>query len=118
MADPHLGPSNGYRTRMLQTLQRWLNRRTFREGKTVSRFIAPDVRRDILVISAARIDEGIITGRMRTVNVLYLSKKLIPKPEFEPARELHIKELWQWTGKNWGGLPDRTSIADHLRRKE
>lgn len=103
---------------MLHALQRWLNRRTFREGKTVSRFIAFDVRRDILVISAARIDEGVITGRVRTVNVLYLHRGLIQEPEFDSARELHIKEIWQWTGKSWGGFPNGTSIADLLLKNQ
>ena len=97
---------------MLKKLQNWSRRRTFREGKVISRFIARDIRRDILVVSAARIDDGIIVGRVRTTNVLYLSNGLIFEPEFEPARELHIDEIWDWTGKSWGGLPDGTSIVD------
>jgi hypothetical protein len=72
------------------------------------------VRRDILIVSAARIDERIITGRVRTTNLLYASHGLVPQPEFEPARELHIDQMWHWTGKSWGGLPDGTSIMDHL----
>lgn len=80
----------------------------------LSRFIARDVRRDILVVSAAKVAEGIITGRVRTTNVLYVSKGLVPEPEFEPARELHIDEMWHWTGEDWGGLPDGTSIAGQL----
>lgn len=71
-----------------------------------------------MIISAARADEGIITGRVRTMNVLYVSKGLSPEPEFEPAKELHINEMWHWTGKSWGGRPDGNSIADHLRRKQ
>ena len=103
---------------MLRDLRTWSRRRTFREGKIVSRFIARDVRRDVLVVSAARVDEGIITGRVRTTNVLYVSKGLVPEPEFETARELHINEMWHWTGKSWGGLPDGTSIVDHLRERQ
>jgi hypothetical protein len=71
-----------------------------------------------MVVSAARIDEGIITCRVRTMNVLYVSNGLSPEPEFEPAKELHINELWNWTGKSWGGLPDGSSIVDHLRREQ
>jgi len=96
---------------MFKKVQSWFRRRRFQEGRTLSRFIARDVRRDILIVSAARIDEGIITGRVRTTNVLYVSKGLIPHPEFEPARELHIEEMWDWSGKSWGGLPDGTSIV-------
>jgi hypothetical protein len=100
---------------IITRIQIWSRRRRFREGTTLSQFIACDVRRDILIVSAARIGEGIITGRVRTTNVLYLSRGLIPQPEFEPAREVRIEEMWDWTGQGWGGLPNGTSIVDHLR---
>jgi hypothetical protein len=58
---------------VLKAIQRWSHRRRFREGRTLSRFIARDVRREILIVSAARLEEGIITGRVRTTNVLYVS---------------------------------------------
>jgi hypothetical protein len=93
-------------------IQNWYRRRRYHEGKTLSRFIARDIRRDIHIISAARVEEGIITGRVRTTNVLYLYNGLIPQPEFEPARELRIDEMWLWTGKSWGGLPDWRSLED------
>ena len=100
---------------MFENIRRWFRRRKFREGTTHSRFIARDVRRDNLIVSATRIDEGIITGRVRTTNVLYVSRRLVPEPDFEPARELLIDQMWHWTGKSWGGLPDGTSIVDQLR---
>ena len=103
---------------MFKTFQSWSRRRRFRSGRTLSRFIARDVRRDILIVSAARIDEGIVTGRVRTTNVLYVSRGLIPQPEFEPPKEFRIEEMWDWTGKSWGGLPDGTSIVDHLHGKQ
>jgi hypothetical protein len=83
----------------------------FREGVTLSRFVARDVRREILIISAARVHEGILTARVRTTNLLYVSRGLLPPPDFEPAREVNIEELWTWTGLSWGGLPDGTSIV-------
>ena len=100
---------------MFKRIQSWCRRWRFRDGRTISRFIARDVRREILIISAARIDEGIITGRVRTTNVLYLSRRLIPQPEFEPARELRIKEMWTWSGQSWGGLANGKSIVDDLK---
>lgn len=100
---------------MFQRIKRWLRHRKYHEGRTLSQFIAPDVRRDILIVSAARIDEGIIVGRVRTKNVLYVDRGLAPEPEFEPPQELHIDTMWKWTGQPWGGLPDGTSIVDHLR---
>ena len=89
------------------------HRPKIQEGEVLSQFIACDVRREIEIVSTARIDEGIITGRVRTINVLYVAKGLVPEPEFEPPRELRIDEMWHWTGRSWGGLPDGTSIVDH-----
>lgn len=97
---------------MLKEIRSWWRHRTFQEGKLLSRFIAADVRRDIMIVSVARLDEGIITGRVRTTNVLYLSYGLVPEPEFEEATELRVDEMWHWTGKAWGGLPDGTSLVD------
>jgi hypothetical protein len=100
---------------MFKGIQSWFRRRRFREGKTLSQFIARDVRRDIQIVSAARIDDGIITARVRTSNVLYVSKGLIAQPDFEPARDMCIDQIWKWTGKSRGGLSDGTSIVEHLR---
>ena len=83
---------------MFRIIQRWLRRLTYREGKTVSQLIAYDVRRDVLVVNTARIGEGIITGRVRTTNLLYLARGLIKQPEYGPVQELRIDELWHWTG--------------------
>jgi hypothetical protein len=98
-------------------IQRWSRRRRFQEGKTLSRLIARDIRRDIQIVSTARIDEGVITARVRTTNVLYVFRGLIAQPEFEPETEIHIDEMWHWTGQSWGELPDGTSIVDHVRRE-
>ena len=97
---------------LLKGIQKWYRRRTIREGRTLSRFVAIDVRRDILVTSTARIQDGLITCRVRTTNVLYVSRGLAIQPDFEPAKELRLDEMWKWTGQPWGGLPDGTSIVD------
>ncbi len=104
-----------HRGDMFKHIQSWFRHWRFREGRTLSQFVARDVRRDIQIVSAARIDEGFITARIRTLNVLYVSKGLTAKPEFEPAREMRLDEILEWTGKSWGGLPDGTSIVKHLR---
>jgi hypothetical protein len=100
---------------MFKTVQSWWRRRRFREGKTLSKFIALDVRRDVLIVSAARVDEGIITARVRTTNVLYVSNGLMAEPEFEAEKEIEIDKLWHWTGKPWGGLEDGTSLVNDVR---
>lgn len=86
----------------------------YREGRTLSGFIAKDVRRDVPIVSAARIGEGVITGRVRTMNLLYRSAGLVPEQEFGPPQELRLGELWSWTGQPGGGLPDGTSLAARL----
>ena len=100
---------------LLTELRSWFRRRRFREGSVVSRFVARDVLREIEIVSAAKLDDGIITGRVRTTNLLYRSKGLVPQTEFGSAQDLRIEELWHWTGKDWGGLPDGTSIVDDPR---
>ncbi len=97
---------------MFKRIRGFLRRWWYREGRTISRFIACDIRRDILIVSSSRVADEIITCRVRTTNVLYLYSGLIPEPEFEPAIELRLDELWHWTGKRWGGLSDGTSIVD------
>lgn len=71
-----------------------------------------------MIISVAKIEQGIIVARVRTTNVLYLSGGLVAESEFGPEMELRIDEMWHWTGKAWGGLPDGTSIADHVHRDQ
>ncbi len=99
---------------MFKRVRNWLRRRWYREGRTLSRFIACDVRREILIVSAAKVEEGIITGRVRTTNLLYVSGGMVPEPKFGPPQELRISEMWHWTGQPWGGLPDGTSLAARL----
>jgi len=99
---------------MFKHVRNWFRRRRYREGRILSRFIADDVRREILIVSAAKVEEGIVTGRVRTTNLLYRSRGLVPEPEFGPPQELRIGEMWHWTGQPWGGLPDGTSLAARL----
>jgi hypothetical protein len=99
---------------MFKRVRNWLRRCGYREGRTLSRFIARDVRREILIVSAAQVQEGIVIGRVRTTNMLYVARGLAPEPEFGPPQELRIGEMWHWTGQPWGGLPDGTSLAARL----
>jgi hypothetical protein len=99
-------------TRLYQNAKLRSRRRQFEVGKTVSRFIAKDVRRDVLVVSSSRIAEGIIVGRYRTTNVLYTSRGLTEEPAFGEPQEIVLDHIWDWTGQDWGGLPDGTSLAD------
>src|SRR3954463_10376285 len=96
---------------LYKTIRDQFRRWRYREGSTLSRFIAKDIRREIVIVSAARVEEGMITVRVRTTTFLSVSGGLAPEPEFEPARELRIDDMWHWTGKSWGGLPDGTSLA-------
>jgi hypothetical protein len=102
---------------MIQQIQSWLHRRQYRVGRTLIRFVARDVRREVEILDITRLDESYITARIRTFNVLYVSKGLLPKTEFEVPREVAIGDLWTWTGQSWGGLPDGTSLAASVHGK-
>ena len=91
-------------------LWHWHRRRLYRPGRVVSRFLAPDVRRDVEVVDASEIDAGRLTVRVRTWNVLYAIKGLAPEPPFGEVRTETVGELWAWSGEPWGGPvpePDR-----------
>lgn len=83
----------------------------YRVGRRISRFIARDVRRDVEVTSNSWLHEGFITVRMRTTNILYQMSGLIAESEFDGPHEIAIADLWHWSGKPWGGLPDGTSLV-------
>jgi hypothetical protein len=89
-------------------------RRIYREGQVVSRFIARDVRREVLVVSVAELEEGVITARVKTTNLLYVAKGLVEKTSLGPPERIPLNRLWDWSGASWGGLPDGTSIATKL----
>ena len=100
---------------MIYSIRQWFRRRHYRVGQTLTRFIARDVRRDVKVVDTDRLEGGFITARVRTINVLYQIRGIVPESEFEPPREIAIEDLWNWTGQSWGGLPDGTSfVGTHL----
>ena len=88
---------------MLRAIRQWNRRRVYRVGRIISRFLVPDVRRDVEIIDTARIDEGVITVRSRTWNVLYVARGMTDKPEFGEVREVEVSKLWSWPGNSWGG---------------
>jgi hypothetical protein len=91
-------------------LRRWLQRRQYRPGRVVTRFVARDVRRDVEVLDAAQIHAGIITARVRTWNVLDAAKRLAPVPAFGEVRTVEIRELWVWSGAPSGGpIPEEAA---------
>ncbi len=96
---------------MFKSILLLFRKHRYRAGRRISQFIARDVRRDIEVISNSRLEEGFITVRTRTTNILYQMSGLVAKSEFDGPREVAIADLWHWTGKSWGGLPDGTSLV-------
>jgi hypothetical protein len=88
---------------MLAWIRRWYRRRYYRPGRVLSRFLVPDVRRDVEVVDASQIDAGLLSARIRTWNVLYAAKGLSPVPPFGGVRTVAVKDLWAWSGEPWGG---------------
>src|SRR5687767_2485543 len=94
---------------MLSMIRRWYRRRLYRTGRVLTRFLAPDIRRDVEVVDASQIDAGLISARICTWNVLYAIKGIAAKPPFGEVRTVEIKDLWVWTGAPWGGpVPEST----------
>lgn len=102
--------------RLLAYLQRRHRVATYQDGTKLSRFIAKDIRREVLIVSSARISEGIIRVRIRTTNVLYVARGYVTEGDFGPEVDMPVQHIWHWSGQSWGGLPDGTSIADHLQQ--
>lgn len=103
---------------MLQAIRHWFRKRRYRVGRTITRFVAMDVKREVRIVDVRRLDEGFITAQIRTTNVLYRTAGLVPEAEFEPPIETPIVNLWRWTGQSCGGLPDGTSlVGTHLTSK-
>jgi hypothetical protein len=92
-----------YDPRVLARLKNHFRRRKYVEGAELTRFVAKDVRRDVLIVDAARLDEGVVVARTRTWNVLYASNGLAPIPSFGDPREVAVDALWRWNGELWGG---------------
>ena len=78
-------------------------RKRFRVGATLSRFVARDIRRDIEVVDTTEVDQGFVTVRTRTWNVLYASKGIAPEPDFGEPKRVGIDKIWDWKGSSWGG---------------
>ena len=93
------------------TIQLWFRKRKYTPGRRLWRFVARDVRRDLIVVSASRIEQDLLTVRIKTNNVLYVSKGLVEPNDYGEAIELNINKLWSWSGSSWGGQLDGTSIA-------
>ena len=92
---------------MFERLQKYLRRRKYKAGAQRSQFLAPDIRRDVELVDVSELEEGYVTARIRTGNVLYALNGLAAFPEFETPRRVAITDLWKWKGQPWGGpVPD------------
>lgn len=88
--------------------------RTFQKGAEVSRFVARDVRRDIVVLDDANIADGYVLAKVRTRNILYSSKGLADNPAFGSPEILHLERAWEWGGESWGGTSPPRKIIPHV----
>jgi hypothetical protein len=94
-------------SRILREYRTRRRRKRYRAGAVLRRFVACDIRRDVEVIDASEIDDGFVTARVRTWNVLHASKGIAPEPEFDEPRRMEIDGIWEWKGPSWGGpTPD------------
>ncbi|HET7499947.1 MAG TPA: hypothetical protein VFK02_03065 [Kofleriaceae bacterium] len=92
---------------MFAKLRKYLRRKQYTVGAQLSQFLARDIRRDIEIVETAELEEGFVSARIRTWNVLYVARGMGAIPEFGPPRRVAITDLWKWTGEQWGGpVPD------------
>ena len=91
---------------MFATLRKYLRRRKYTAGAHLTQFLAPDIRRDVEIVEVSELEDGYVSARIRTWNVLYVVKGLASVPAFDAPR-VQITDLWTWTGQRWGGpVPD------------
>ncbi len=83
----------------LRKIRVWHWKRLYRPGRVITRFLAPDIRRDVEAVDVSLIETGIISARIRTWNVLYAVKGIAPEPPFGAVRQIEIKDLWNWSGE-------------------
>ncbi len=87
-------------------------RKKYSVGAKLTRFVACDIRREIVVVDASSIDTGYITVRSRTWNVLYQIKGNTAIPPFDEPKRVEIVSLWNWDGPSWGGPVPPVEQAD------
>ena len=80
---------------IITSIRRNRRRKRYCRGASISRFLAPDIQREV--------DEGYVTAKLRTWNVLYAIRGLQPKPDFSEPKRLELARLWEWKGARWGG---------------
>jgi hypothetical protein len=97
--------------------QVWLRRR-FKKGSTVSRFVARDVRRDVLVLNDAHIRNGYVIARVRTQNVLYLARGIATEESFGAPEILVLESIWKWDGAPWGGASLPRRVIPYIESEE
>ena len=82
----------------LHRIRTWFWHRTYRPSRTFSQFVAIDIRRDVEVVDTSRLDDGMLTVRIRTWNVLHVTKGIAPQPAFSDLRDVAVTDLWKWSG--------------------
>lgn len=102
----------------LDKVRLWYWKRRYRPGRVLSKFVAPDVRREVAVIDTSEIGSGVITVRMRTWNLLYVARGIETEPAIGDVTTIEIKKLWKWAGPAWPASADsgrRERDADNTR---
>jgi hypothetical protein len=96
---------------MFAKLRKYLRRRKYTAGARLTRFLAPDIRRDVEIVEASELEDGYVSARIRTWNVLYAMNGMAAVPEFGAPRRVAITDLWKWTGQQWGGPVPNDDIS-------
>lgn len=66
----------------------------YKKGKFISKFIAHDIRKDIIVEDDSEIDLGFVIVKDRIFDARMVKKTETEIPQFSSPKKVEIKELW------------------------
>ncbi len=67
----------------------------YKKGKSISKFIAHDLRKDIFVVDNSEIVTGYLTIKERIFDVRMLKKHDFQVPQFSLPKKIKIRKIWK-----------------------
>ena len=78
---------------MFSRLRQYLRRKKYRRGARLSRFLAPDIRRDVDIIDDSEVGEGFVRARIRTWNVRHAVRRRRERLRHHGSEPLGLRGL-------------------------
>jgi hypothetical protein len=85
----------------MNRVKRFFRARRYREGRVISFWLGRDLRRDVIVSDASRLDEGIIGYRSRIIGALGFNGEPPPYGKLEHSSIVDFKrKAREWNAPN------------------